>query len=173
MLRHTTQSPIDAATLARMDAEFLAGKYNTIDVPVIPPLDPATDPFGMDYQWLQDAGEYEAAFAKMLHTFPTEILRNSARAFRNIPKAETFASGSDEEVFKDWIRARFIPLCRSSQPTLLERLSQASQPSFDITGDVIALLRNESGFDTLSPNDQVLIAYAAIDLAREELKQQA
>lgn len=168
MHKHTTQPLLDRDTLAQMDEEFRVGKYDSIDLPPLAPLDPATDPFGMDYEWLQDPSAFEAAFTKALHTFPSELMRSSARAFRGFAQAEAFASGSDEEAFKLWVRDRFIPLCRSTQQDLLQRLIAASEPSFEMTGEVITLLRKETGFDALAPSDQVLIAYAAIDLAREE-----
>ena len=170
MRKFSTEPLLDEATLKRMNEEFLRGDYDSIDLPPLAPVNPATDPFGMNYEWLQSADEFEAAYAKVLHTFPSDLFRTSARAFRGLPRTEAFASGTDEDAFKSWIRDRFIPFCRSSQQDLLQRLVGIAEPSFEVTGDVIKVLRQEPGFDALSPHDQVLIAYAAIDLTREELK---
>lgn len=43
---------LDEATLKRMDEEYLAGNYDDLSLPELPPLDLSTDPFGMNYSWL-------------------------------------------------------------------------------------------------------------------------
>ena len=43
---------LDEATFKRMDEEYRAGNYEDLRLPELPPLDPMTDPFGMNYEWL-------------------------------------------------------------------------------------------------------------------------
>lgn len=43
---------LDDATLKRLDEEYLAGNFEKLSMPELPLLDPRTDPFGMNYEWL-------------------------------------------------------------------------------------------------------------------------
>lgn len=63
MPNFTTEPLFDEATLKRMDEVFLASQYDDLKLPEVLPLDPWTDPFGMNYEWLGPPGEFEAEIA--------------------------------------------------------------------------------------------------------------
>lgn len=49
--KFTTVAVLDDATLKRIDDDFRAGKLDHLKTPV-EPLDPSSDPLGMNYDWL-------------------------------------------------------------------------------------------------------------------------
>lgn len=160
---------LDPDTLARLDAEFRAGAFDATTLPPAPPLDPATDPFGMGYAWLDPEDTFAGVYAAVAGRFPSDVSRTSATEFRRLNPAGGLASGTDQQLFEAWVRDGFVTLCRSSGGDLLDRISLAPGPSADLTREVTAVLRRLPGFDELDPSAQVAIAFTATDLAREHL----
>lgn len=161
---------LDPETLARMDEEFMAGKYDSIALPPAEPLDPRSDPFGTGYEWLDPADEFAAAYAQVVAQFPSDLRREAAGEFRRLSLAQSFAAGTDQELFEAWVREGFLPLCRSAGDDLAERIQRAAGPSVELTRAVTRLLRRLPGFDELEPVRQVGAAYAVIDAARKHLR---
>ena len=160
---------LDPETLARMDEEFRAGTLANLNLPPVEPIDPTSDPFGTGYEWLDEAGEFSDAFARLAAQFPSDYFRTASAAFRRLNPADAAAAGTDEELLAAWVRDSFPVLCRSSRGDLAERIRVAPGPSAGLTSDVARLLGKLPGFDELEPDRQVAVALAVTDLARRNL----
>ena len=51
---------LDDATLKRLDEWYLEGNFEKLSLPELPLLDPRTDPFGMNYEWLGPPTPFDA-----------------------------------------------------------------------------------------------------------------
>jgi hypothetical protein len=161
---------LDPETLARMDEEFLAGKYDAIDLPPVEALHPQSDPFGMGYEWLDPTDDLAVIFAQVAGRFPSDLYRAAAGELRRLNLSASFASGTDRELLDSWVQGNFLSLCRSVGGDLTERIRLATAPSWELTREAIRVLQKLPDFDELEPAQQITVAFAAVDSAREHLR---
>lgn len=168
----STRHILDPKTLADMDAEFLAGSYDRLSPPAAPPLDPSTDPFGRNYEWLDEppaASRFEAAFVTLGGKGPADWYAVAGRDLRKIALAGSLAGGTDEQVFRAWVQDRFVPLCQAAGERggeTLAALRAAPPPDGETIRAAAELLQAVPEFSSLDPEQLV----AAVLIASHWLK---
>lgn len=116
MSKSATRHILDPDTLARMDAEFLSGAYDVMNAPVIPPLDPASDPFGRNFEWLNEPEAVEPiGVLDLIRSRPaTEWKKEAGRVVRELALGGSLAGSNDEQAFQKWIGEGFVALSLAS-----------------------------------------------------------
>ena len=161
----------DPETLKALDerflAEYAAGTLPEIDVP---PLDPASDPFGRGFDWLR-APEmpYEAAIEKLAARKPDDWYRAGGAELRAAALAGSLAAGTDDQVYRAWAESRFLAVCHSDGDygrDLLNRLQSDEPVDDDLVYGVATVLEAHPAFARLSHEQRVAAALIAIEAIR-------
>jgi hypothetical protein len=153
---------LDAETLAQMDAEFAAGKYDSLQLPELPPLDPASDPFGMGFEWLEQSeierfAEIEAVFQSKA---PAEWRRIAGAAVRSHALKGFLAGGNEEKIIDEWAKDGFAALCFAAGKDGEAVLSIVGStcPLPERVAAVFPFLQAQPFFAKLSPTDREALA---------------
>ena len=160
---------LDEETIRQVEADTLSGKYADITLPPLDPLDPESDPFDMNYEWLDSVDEFADVYTTVANQFPSERTRKSAEQFREIVLEGSLATGTDVEILRNWTQQNFAELCRSSKSDVLEQIRTASGPTEQLTREVTELMGKLPNFDDLPPADQIAIALTVIDVVRGQM----
>jgi len=168
MSKIATRHIIDPETLAAMDAEFLAGAYDTLEYPEAPTLDPAADPFERNFEWLHEpqATTVDSMVSFLRSRSRTEWANEAGRVVRNIALAGSLAGGTDEQIFRKWINEGFVALCfaaGSGGEAILAATTSNDEP---IEARVVALvnwLKGQPKLQSLSDDDRFAVAVAAVE----------
>lgn len=117
----------DDATLKRIDEEYLAGRVIESGESTLEPLDPKSDPFGMNYAWLGPPGEFmqePETYPQMYSRSRADINRIAAAAIRRTALAGSIAGGTDDQIFQNWLGKGFVGLCHETGPSGVELLTK-------------------------------------------------
>ena len=155
---------LDKQTLAEMDAEFRAGAYDSISVPHIPVLDPATDPFQMNYEWLEPVSDVAEILPTCLQADPQSRLKQAAHQMRSIATGGLLAGGTDQDIFVEWVNGAFMAQCSADGADhILEGFRQKRDVTAEVVESIIGILDKRPRFSTFSIEDKVNIAIAILD----------
>lgn len=165
----------DPAELRRLDDEFVAEfAAGTIQAVEVPPLDPASDPFGRNYSWLSVSGHpYDAAFDEVISKDSDEWYQLGGDELRRVVLAGAIAAGSNEDIYRKWVRESFTAICNAAGEEgtdLLEMLkTEGGGMCKDIVFEVATLLDAQPAFSELTNEQRVIAAMIAIKTLNEPL----
>ena len=157
---------LDKQTLAELDADFRAGNYDNLSVPVIQ-LDPSTDPFEMNYQWLETESAVAEVLPACLQTDPQFRLKHAANQMRSIAAGGLLAGATDQDIFVEWVNKAFIAQCSADGDELLFKAFRENRAiTVEVVEAVIGILDKRPRFSNFSIDDKVTIAVAILDSIR-------
>lgn len=139
MSKITARHILSPDTLAEMDAEFLAGVYDQLGYPPAPELDPATDPFERNYDWLnepQPGSPLEQSYVTLNTKSLPDWYAVAGRGLRKIALGGSLAGGTDDQVFRAWAENRFVSACQSAGPPGVETLA-VMRAATELDADVV------------------------------------
>ena len=160
---------LDYATLARMNEEFAAGKYDDLELPPSEPLDPRTDPFGMNFRWLdpiESTDRFELAFQAVATTHPERRFAKVASELRQVALRGVLAVGTDREVIEKWSRVNFTSRCRAegeSGDELVAWITAETIPTRELIAAVYGFLERQNDFAAWEPEKRLAAAMAIMD----------
>jgi hypothetical protein len=155
--------PADPEENRQLDAEFerdlAAGTIPIIDVP---PVDPATDPFGRNYSWLKGPTDpFGRAFNAFANLKNADLLLHCGAEVRAIALANSFAGGTDDAVMKNWAIESVPAICIASGPDgedLLETLKSGPEIGKGLLAEIETVLANHTSFAPLTVEQRVAAA---------------
>jgi hypothetical protein len=155
--------PVDPDDDRRLDAEFerefAAGTIPKLNVP---PVDPATDPFGRNYSWMKPPSDpFGKAFDVLANLNNDELLKTCGSKVRAIATGGGFPAGTDDAVMRGWALNNFPALCVASGPNgedLLETLHTGLAVGKGLIAEIEDVLAGHPGFATLSVDERVATA---------------
>lgn len=172
MSKFTNQPLLDAATLKRMDEDFRAGRSAELQLPPLEPLDPASDPFGMNFDWLEpreDPTPFDSAFAAIATAHPDERFAHVAGDLRTVALDGSFASGTDREIIVQWAQQNFVLLCRAQgRPgnELFAWIATEAVPTRDLITAVHDFLGTQVDFADWDSEKRIAAAMVVMDVLR-------
>ena len=125
MFKFANKPLLDIAILQRMNDEFRSGAYDELSLTPAVPIDPKSDPFDRNYEWLEpdlrstDTAEISSA---VLSQPSSERWRIAAAALRRTALAGSLAGDTDAEIFQQWLGKGFVGLCHEAGPSGVELL---------------------------------------------------
>lgn len=172
MSKFTNQPLLDAATLRQMDEDFRAGRSAEPHLPPLEPLDPASDPFGMNFEWLEpreDPTPFDLAFTAIATAHPEERFAHVAGDLRTVALDGSLASGTDHEIIGAWAQQNFALLCQAhGQPgtELLAWITTETVPTRDLVTAVHDFLGTQVDFADWDSEKRIAAAMVIMDALR-------
>lgn len=165
----------DPAELKRLDDEFMAEfKAGTIQSLDLPPLDPATDPFGQNYDWLDAPSHpYDSAFDALISKTPAEWFELGGDALRRVVLGGSMVSGSDDEIYLNWARKDFEDICIASGEDgtdLIEMLNSGHSGLCNaVVYEAAKILETHPAFADLTNEQRAIAAMIALNARQVRL----
>ena len=159
---------LDEATLLRMNEEFRAGAYDQLEISPVVRLDPKSDPFGMDYEWLEpsrDSTDFVELYAAVLSQPSSERRRIASAAVRRTALTGSLAGGTDDQVFQKWLGQGFVGLCHEVGPTgveLLANIRKDTEVLSERVRGILTLFRETLPKGSFTSEEEITIASAII-----------
>lgn len=163
---------IDPAQLQRLDDEFVAQlAAGTLPSLNLPPLDPATDPFGMDYAWLNPPNHpYDAAFEEFQGHTLTALYHVGGDELRRIVAGGSQSLDHDNNLYRAWVREGFTEMCRSAGEDgaeLVELLQfEEGGIACEVAFEVACLLEVQSSFANLTSELRMIAALIVMKILK-------
>ncbi len=159
---------LSPAELKQLDDEFMdefeSGTIESLDVP---PLDPATDPFGQNYAWLNPPSDpYDAAFDTLVGKTSAEWYEIGGDVLRRVILGGLMASGSDDEIYLKWASKDFKSICIASGEDGIELIEMLDSGSSGMCKDIVyeaaKILEAQPHFADLTNEQRVIAAMIAL-----------
>lgn len=168
MSRLNSHSVLRPDTLAALDASFHAGEFDTLTPLDVPQFDPESDPFGMDYSWLEapHGAEAQSVLSTIQSRTESEWRTEAGRVVREFALGGSLAGGTGEQVFQKWIDEGFVALCFAAGSKGEAALAHARSSEEPIETRIEALaewFKTQPKFQTLKDEDRFAVAVAAIE----------
>jgi len=162
---------VDPAEAKRLDEEFVAEYHaGTLPTVEVPPLDPESDPFGRGYAWLKTpATPFDEAYYALVSLPPAEWSQRGGPELRRVALAGSLASGTDEELYRKWVRDQFTTLCLSAGEEgqeLLQLLKAEGELTPAIVYDVAMVLESYPEYANLTAEQRIAAALIAVETLR-------
>jgi hypothetical protein len=166
---------LDEATLKQMDEEAQQGLNSASESLQLPTINPESDPFGMNYSWLDEPAPkaIEDAYLAFVKQPAIAWHRKVGAEFRQIALAGSLAAGSNPELFKKWSHETFGALCEAQGQggeQLLENLRNSPERTSELVAQVVNVLKTDVRFASLDIERQVAAALIVIDAFAEQPK---
>ena len=144
-------------------AKFRAGLVPKLETT---PLDPATDPFGMNYEWLNSPqSPFDQAYDQLVNEPSEKWYRSAGSVMRTIALADTMAGGTDEQVLVAWAKERFSSICKAGGEEgegLWRMLKRHGDQSRAFVEDVSRFLEHQPELVELDAAQRVALALIVI-----------
>lgn len=152
--------------LAEMNAEFHAGEFDKLEYPENPLLDPASDPFERNYDWLNPppAATVDPVLSTIRGRSQAEWASQAGRAVRELALGGSLAGGNDAQVFDKWISEGFLALCLSTGDKGEAALAAARSQATSEVDRVLVIkdwLATLSQFAQRTEDERLAVAIAA------------
>jgi hypothetical protein len=164
MSRHAPDPILSAAELEKLRTAINAGEYDHLKAPVPERLNPESDPFGVNFEWLDEPD----AATPAERVYGTLGVRSESRWYltvgselRRIALEDRLASGSDEEIIRAWAVAEFPRICQlagAEADSLLGQIRSARYPTRETTMAVHAILESVPEFAGMTLDQRVAAA---------------
>lgn len=165
MAKLSNEPLLDRDTLRRLDVEVTRAAADGTWPNVRPP-DPASDPFGSGYDWLdlpKAEGEFSRAYISLAASPSADWYRLAARPVRDLFLSDTFAGGPDEAVLRAWARDQFEVLCGPTARDVHRQASAASHSTAELAAAVLAVLDSHPPFARLPLEQRLATALVVLD----------
>jgi len=129
-------------------------------------IDPSTDPFGIDFAWLNPPETpLEQAYTRLSGYSPSRWYIASGPALRKILQADTLSSGTDRQITESWVRDRFPRICKKvgdEGVTLLHDIRKYGNHTEAAIRDIVLFLEQQPETSPLSTDELSALAFAVV-----------
>ena len=143
----------------------MSGTIESLD---LPPVDPATDPFGQNYAWLNPSSDpYDTAYDTLGGKTPAEWYELGGDTLRRTVLGGSSAFGSDDEIYLKWAGNEFKRICIASGEDGVELIDMLSLGYSGMCRDTVyeaaTMLETQAGFSDLTTEQRVIAAMIALN----------
>jgi len=168
MSKLTANHILDPETLAKMNAEFLAGAYDKLDFPEIPALDPASDPFERNFEWLNEpqGAKTESNLSLSRKRPEGGWSKEAGRVVRQLALGGSLAGSNDSQIFRKWVEEGFYALCLAAGAKGEEALMvvRSTEKSSDDRVEFLSRwLATQPQFKQRTEEERLTVAIAAVE----------
>lgn len=171
--KFTTEPVLNEEAIKRIDQEYQAGLLDHLLESPVTQLDPATDPLGQEFEWLdpthEELNNFSIAYARVNRLQASRRQALAAKRMRSEALTGSLAGGTDQSIFVDWVNSGFVAACFAAgndMAIMLKAYQQDRSINQERISQVVSLLNNRRGLSQLSLDEKIAVALSILEALR-------